>query len=211
TGGDYYDFIQLDDHRAAIAVGDVSGKGIQAAFYMTFVKGLLHSLSQETYAPAEVLKKANRLFCDNSAKGTFISLIYGVIDLQAGTFTFARAGHNPILHLNRSTELIEELQTDVLGIGLTKGEKFDNKIQEIELSITADDLFLLYTDGIVEALNSIHEFYGTDRLIPIVDGMKDDKAEAIISVVSQQVRNFIGQARQHDDMTLMAIRFPKNL
>jgi hypothetical protein len=210
TGGDYYDFIPLDDHRVAVAVGDVSGKGIQAAFYMTLVKGMLHSLCRETDSPAKVLQKANRLFYDNAPKGTFVSLIYGIIDLQAATFTFARAGHNPVLHFQSSSGAVRELRPDGLGMGLTKGKIFDNKISEIKLSITEDDLFLLYTDGIVEALNQAHQFYGMDNLIKLVKRQNCNSASEIVSAVSEEVSRFIGQARQHDDMTLMAIRFRMN-
>ncbi len=207
TGGDYYDFIRLDDHRVAIAIGDVSGKGIQAAFYMTFVKGMLHSLCRETNSPAKVLCKANRLFCENAAKGTFVSLIYGIIDVEECTFTFARAGHNPILRAKLSSGNTEELQPAGLGIGLTKGEIFDNKIEEIKLSITEDDLFLLYTDGITEALNEAHEFYGTENLIKLIQKQKHKPVSKIVSGISTGVSRFIGTAKQHDDMTLMAIRF----
>lgn len=205
TGGDYYDFIQLDEHRVAIAVGDVSGKGIQAAFYMTFVKGLLHSLCRETDSPAEVLKKTNRLFYENANKGTFISLVYGIIDMKENEFTFARAGHNPVLHVNTANDKVKELQPGGLGIGLTKEQIFDNKIEEIKLSITEDDLFLLYTDGIVEALNEMHQFYGTKNLIRLVKKQKNKPAKTIISTVSQSVETYIGKAKQHDDMTLMAV------
>lgn len=207
TGGDYYDFIPLDDHRVAVAIGDVSGKGIQAAFYMTFVKGILHTLCRETDSPALVLKKMNNLFHDNASRGTFVSLVYGVVDLKKNTFTFARAGHNPILHVKTRSGKVNELQPNGLGIGLTKGKVFDNKIQEIELSITEDDMFLFYTDGIVEALNIEHKFYGTDKLIKLVKKLKHEPASNIVSNISDGVTRFIGQAKQHDDMTLMAIRF----
>ncbi|HYW34132.1 MAG TPA: SpoIIE family protein phosphatase [Balneolaceae bacterium] len=208
TGGDYYDFIPLDDHRVAVAIGDVSGKGIQAAFYMTLVKGMLHSLCRETDSPAEVLIKANRLFYENATKSTFVSLIYGIVDIRERTFTFARAGHNPLLHFRESLHSVEELQPNGLGLGLTKAKIFDNKIQEIKLSITEDDLFLLYTDGIVEALNQAHQFYGTENLISLIKKQHSHSSAAeIVSAVSKAVNRFIGPAKQHDDMTLMAIRF----
>ncbi len=209
TGGDYYDFIRLDEHRLAVAIGDVSGKGIQAAFYMTFIKGILHSLSRETYSPGEVLKRANRYFYENANKSTFVSLIYGVINLKEQTFTFARAGHNPILHINTDDHRVEELRPNGLGIGLTKEKIFDNKISEIKLSITGSDLFLLYTDGITEALNEAHQFYGADRLMKLINKHKFETASTVISIVSDQVSNFIGSAKQHDDMTVMAIRFDR--
>ncbi len=207
TGGDYYDFIKLDDYRLAVAIGDVSGKGIQAAFYMTFIKGLLHSLSRENYSPAEVLKKANRYFYENASRNTFISLIYGIIDLKRQTFTFARAGHNPLLHINTNDRSIEELRPNGLGIGLTKEKIFDNKISEIELSITDGDLFLLYTDGITEALNEAHKFYSTDRLKKLINEHKFKTASTVTSIISEEISKFIGAAKQHDDMTVMAIRF----
>lgn len=205
TGGDYYDVIELDGNRLAVAIGDVSGKGIQAAFYMTFVKGLLHSLCRETDSPAEVLKKTNRLFYENATKGTFISLVYGIIDLEKNEFTFARAGHNPVLHVNVAEKKVEELQPGGLGIGLTKDQVFDNKIEEIKLSITEDDMFLLYTDGIVEALNEKHQFYGTKNLIRLVKKHRRKSAKDIVLAVSKGVETYIGRAKQHDDMTLMAI------
>jgi len=206
TGGDYYDFIELGENRIGVAIGDVSGKGIQAAFYMTFVKGLLHSLSREALSPAEILKKANYFFFDNAGKSTFISLIYGVIDLEEKTFTFARAGHNPVLHFNAATNKVDELRPNGLGLGLTKDKIFDNKINEIKLSLTDDELLLLYTDGITEALNETHQFFGTDRLIDVIKKIKEESASTIISAISEEIKRFTGIAKQHDDMTVMAIR-----
>ena len=206
TGGDYYDFIQLDDRRIALTIGDVSGKGIQAAFYMTFTKGIIHSLCRETDSPAELLKKANRLFCDNASKGTFISLIYGIIDLESNTFTFARAGHNPILHLkNRSGEL-SELQPNGLGLGLTRNSSFDDNIKEVQLNLEENDLLVLYTDGIVEALNETHQFYGGNRLLKRLKNQKAKTSQEILDVLTKDVISFIGSAKQHDDMTIMVVK-----
>lgn len=206
TGGDYYDFIQLDDHRVALTIGDVSGKGIQAAFYMTFTKGILHSLCHETDSPAELLKKTNRLFCDNAGKGTFISLVYGIIDLERRTFIFARAGHNPILYMNGQNGKVKELQPSGLGIGLTKEAPFDNNIKEVKLTLGDDDLLILYTDGIVEALNTSRQFYGEDRLAMLLTDKKDKTSKEILDLLSEDVKQFTGTAKQHDDMTIMVIK-----
>ena len=206
TGGDYYDFIQLDDHRVALTIGDVSGKGIQAAFYMTFTKGILHSLCRETDSPAELLKKANRLFCDNARKGTFISLVYGIVDLKKKTFTFSRAGHNPILHLQAKDGKLNELQPNGLGLGLTKNASFDDNIKEVELNLAEGDLLVLYTDGIVEALNDTHQFYGGKRLLKQLKNQKNKTSQEILDVLSKDVSSFIGTAKQHDDMTIMVIK-----
>jgi serine phosphatase RsbU (regulator of sigma subunit) len=205
-GGDYYDFIPLDEHRIAVTIGDVSGKGIQAAFYMTFVKGIIHSLCRETKSPAELLKKANRLFYDNAPRGTFISLVYGIIDLEKHCFHFARAGHNPVLKMNSQSETIEELQPKGIGIGLAKDDSFDCNIEEIELNICRDDVLILYTDGIVEALNENHVFYGTHRLNNLLSRNKNRPAEVILNEVTNDLHAYIGKAKQHDDMTMMVIK-----
>ncbi|MFH5883394.1 PP2C family protein-serine/threonine phosphatase [Halalkalibaculum sp. DA3122] len=206
TGGDYYDFIQLDDHRLGVAIGDVSGKGIQAAFYMTFTKGILHTLCRETESPAEVLKKANKLFYDNARRGTFISLIYGIVDTRQKTFSFARAGHNPILHYAAEKKTINLLQPSGLGLGLTISDSFDNNIQEATLELSAGDLLVLYTDGVVESLNTAHQFYGTGRLQKLLGNSAKKQAPEILSDLVSDVDTFSGKARQHDDMTVMVIK-----
>jgi len=209
TGGDYYDFVQLDDHRVAVMIGDVSGKGIQAAFYMTFVKGVIHSLCRETNSPAEVLKKTNRLFCDNAPRGIFISLVYGILDLKNKTFVFARAGHNPILKIPAANGSLEQLQPRGIGIGLTKGTAFDKEIEEIKISLSDEDLLVLYTDGIVEALNEQQTFYGTHRLNNVLKRNKQQPAKQILELLTRDVESFVGKAKQHDDMTMLVMKMRK--
>lgn len=209
TGGDYYDFVLLDDHRVAVTIGDVSGKGIQAAFYMTFIKGILHSLCREIDSPAEILKKTNRLFYENAPRGTFISLVYGIMDLDKQTFHFARAGHNPVIKIDSMDTKVNELRPNGIGIGLTTGDAFDNNIEELELELKEDDLLVLYTDGIVEALNEEHKFYGTYRLNKLLYDHKDRTAAEILQEVSGDMRKYIGNAKQHDDMTMVIMKLDK--
>ncbi len=206
TGGDYYDFVRLDEHRVAVLVGDVSGKGIQAAFYMTFVKGVIHSLCREIDSPAEVLKKTNYLFCQNAPRGTFISLVYGIIDVRKKTFRFARAGHNPILRVSANNGEVEELRPKGIGIGLSRDGSFEKHIDEVELSLCENDLLVLYTDGIVEALNEQGKFYGTKKLNNIVNSSKSGSAQNVLVSLSEDVRSFIGNAKQHDDMTAVVMK-----
>lgn len=207
TGGDYYDFIRLDEHRIGVAIGDVSGKGIQAAFYMTFIKGIMHSLCRETDSPAELLRKTNRLFFDNAQRGTFISLVYGILDTRGRTFTFARAGHNPVLHFDRSEDRMRDLQPGGLGIGLTREDSFDHNIRDHTVDLEGEDILLLYTDGIVEALNVRREFYGAARLKERLRALSSQTSRGILDRLADDVRTFIGEARQHDDMTMVVIRF----
>lgn len=207
TGGDYYDIIQIDDHRLAVTIGDVSGKSIQAAFYMTFIKGILHSLCRETDSPAEILKKTNRLFYDNAPRGTFISLVYGIVDLNDNTFHFARAGHNPILKIDAGDENAHELRPEGIGVGLTQGDHFDDNMEELKVEMDKDGTLVLYTDGIVEALNKNHTFYGTGRLHNFLQRNRTLSAEALLHKLSDDLYSFMGDTKQHDDMTVVVIKF----
>lgn len=205
TGGDYYDMISLGEQRVALAIGDVSGKGIRAAFYMTFTKGVLHSLSALILSPVELLNQLNRLFNENATRGTFISMIYGILEAKKRTFTFARAGHNPML-LVRKNGTSEWIKPKGLGIGVTKGDNFIENIEEAELKLKEGDVLILYTDGISEMLDAGGRFYGEDRLQELVRNIRDGSSEEIMKRIVSDVNEFKGLAKQHDDMTLVIIK-----
>ncbi len=205
TGGDYYDMIPLGDQRTAIAIGDVSGKGIRAAFYMTFTKGVLHSLSALILSPAELLSQLNRLFNENATRGTFISMIYGILEADKREFTFARAGHNPML-LVRSNGNTEWLKPAGIGIGVYKGDDFIKYTEEATLKLKEGDVIILYTDGITEMLNTSNHFYGEERLERLVRGVRNATSENILQIIINDVNEFKGVAKQHDDMTLVIIK-----
>lgn len=205
TGGDYYDMIPLGDQRTAIAIGDVSGKGIKASFYMTFTKGVLHSLSALIMSPVELLNQLNRLFNENATRGTFISMIYGILEADKRQFTFARAGHNPMLVL-RSNGDSEWLKPDGLGIGVAKGDMFLKTTKESTLKLKEGDVVILYTDGITEMLSPGNQFYGEERLERLVRGVRKASSEKILEIIVDDVKEFKGVAKQHDDMTLVIIK-----
>lgn len=205
TGGDYYDMIPLGEARMAITIGDVSGKGIRAAFYMTFVKGVLHSLSPLILSPVELLKQLNRLFKENATRGTFISMIYGILEADKRRFTFARAGHNPMLVVRKNGES-EWIQPQGVGIGVTTDDNFLRGIEEYVLTIKEGDVVVLYTDGITEMLNSTNRFYGEERLQKLVAEIRTKSSSEILDKIIDDVNEFKGLTRQHDDMTLVIIK-----
>ncbi|MEX1011565.1 MAG: PP2C family protein-serine/threonine phosphatase [Balneolaceae bacterium] len=206
TGGDYYDFLKLDENRIAVVIGDVSGKGVQAAFHMTFVKGMLHALCREDESSVSVMKRANELFFNHTGRGTFISMLYGIIDLKEGEFRFARAGHNPLLHYDRSKNELRPLVPDGLAIGLVRGELFDSNIREQVVSFNRDDLLILYTDGIVEAENRTRHSFGTDRLHRLVYFHQAGSSEEVVHRILHEVSTFTRGVEQHDDMTLIVVK-----
>lgn len=206
VGGDYYDFVEVSPGRLAVVVGDVSGKGIQAAFYMTLVKGFLLPLSRMIDSPAEVLRRLNGLFCENAPRGTFISMIYGVFDVEARTFTFVRAGHNPVILKRSPSQDPEMFRPAGLAIGLTAGPRFDETIVEETIHLRPGDVLVFYTDGFSEAMNARKELYGDVRLAQRVSEVGQRSANEILRAVSEDVHHFMEAAGRHDDMTMVVLK-----
>ncbi|PWN06259.1 SpoIIE family protein phosphatase [Rhodohalobacter mucosus] len=206
TGGDYYDFIELDDDTLAVTIGDVSGKGIQAAFYMTFTKGVLHALCNDFYSTIDVLSKSNTLFRKNADKGTFISLIFGVVDLKNSLFRFSRAGHNPLLYYSIKEEKLHEYTPLGIGLGMADQEVFEKNTSEQSIKLEKGDVLIMFTDGVVEAVNNNDSFYGEARLQKLIRANCHLSPEKLLKVIVDDLERFSDGASQHDDMTMLIIR-----
>ncbi|OQX87952.1 hypothetical protein B6D60_02845 [candidate division KSB1 bacterium 4484_87] len=205
VGGDYYDFLPLGESKLGIVIGDVSGKGIPAAFHMTLTKGFLKSQAKLDLSPRELLINLNELFWENVKRGTFISMIYGIIDVRERKFTFARAGHNPLLIL-KSREGLRSVLPKGLALGLTSGEVFGSNIDEYELPLSAGDVLILYTDGFSEAMNPDKEEFGEENLEKLISELGHHSAQGILNLIENNVRQFVESAPQHDDMTMIVMK-----
>jgi phosphoserine phosphatase RsbU/P len=206
VGGDYYDFVELGPRKLAVLVGDVSGKGIQAAFYMTLTKGFVKALCRADPSPASVLRRLNELFLESAPRGVFITMVYGVIDLEEGTFTHARAGHNPVFHTSARHGSTQILKPFGLAIGLTGGPAFDASLVEETVKLEVGDTLVLYTDGITESVNRRRAQYGEERLEARLKRLGASSAGDAIRVIAEDVHAFIGGVGQQDDMTLVVLR-----
>ena len=204
-GGDYYDFIELGERRVGIAIGDVSGKGTQAAFYMTLTKGFLQALAWQHESPAEVLVAMNRLFYRNVERGHFISMIYAVFDMDARELRIARAGHSPVMRRSDEAD-VEIIQSRGIALGFEAGETFSATIEELRVPLRAGDSFVLYTDGYPEAMTKAREEYGEERLATALRQCGGTSAEELLSHLYRDTRRFTGRAEQHDDMTMVVVR-----
>ncbi len=205
VGGDYYDFIDLGPDKIGIAIGDVSGKGTQAAFYMTLTKGFLKALGRFSTSPSRVLVEMNRLFYENVERGNFISMIYAVFDLKTHSVTIARAGHTPVMRMD-SDHHVDVIQSRGMALGFEAGEKFEQTIEEVTLPIHPGDIFVLYTDGYPEAMTTKREEFGEERLAVTLQRHAGDSAAQILDGLYRETRRFAGKAEQHDDMTMVVVR-----
>jgi sigma-B regulation protein RsbU (phosphoserine phosphatase) len=212
VGGDYYDFFPLSEHRLGVLIADVSGKGTSAALYMAELKGLMLSLSRIHTSPRELLIQANRIIAPHLDARSFITITYGIIDLTAQTLTYARAGHTPLIHLPGgpagSARAARVLTPNgmVLGLKLDRGEMFERLLEESTIALRGGDLYVLFTDGITEAMTRRDDFFGEHRLGQIIEAHGDLPSEELRERVFREVAAFVGDAPQHDDMTLILLR-----
>lgn len=205
VGGDYYDFVELGDGRFGIVVGDVSGKGVSAAFYMAEVKGIFLSLSKLSNSPKELLVRANQALRDSLERNAFISLIYAMVDTRQSSMILARAGHCPVVYI--SSEGSELVRPTGLGLGLTDGAVFSEATEERSLQLKGGDICIFYTDGVTESRNSAGEEYGYERLVQRAKAVQQDGATMIKDEILQDVRSFTGNSTYGDDLTLVVLKW----
>ncbi|MGB2867153.1 MAG: GAF domain-containing SpoIIE family protein phosphatase [Bacteroidota bacterium] len=205
VGGDYYDFILLPNDQLGIVVGDVSGKGVSAAFYMAEVKGIFLSLSKICKSPRELLVRANHTLMENLEKNAFVSLVYAILDVRKARLTLARAGHCPVVYVSGSKH--ELVRPTGLGLGLTDGAVFEDSTEERTIMLRRNDVCVFYTDGITESRNADEEEFGYDRLVATVLEARNLPAIEIKNRILEAVRTFTGNQSYTDDMTLVVIKW----
>ncbi len=204
VGGDYYDYVVLSDHELGIIVGDVSGKGVPAAFYMSEVKGIFQSLSPLYKSPREFMLRANTVLMESIDKHSFVSLIYGILDVRTGHFQIARAGHCPLLHVGEGSGVY--LRPDGMGLGLAEHSIFAGSIEEQTIRLRPGDLCVLYTDGVTEAHRNGEEF-GYERLRAAAGCADGRTAAGVKDDILLAVDAFIDHGAPHDDLTLVVVRW----
>ena len=206
VGGDYYDLLPLSDTRMGVLVADVSGKGTSAALYMAELKGLVLSLSRIYESPARLLGEANRILAQNMDPRSFITMTYAVVDTVRGTMTYARAGHNPLIQLSKGVTRV--LTPAGLGLGMDRGERFEEILEEAEIRLESGDVFLFFTDGVSEAMNGRAELFGERRLRDVLEHVIETESDEVElkDRILGEIRRFVGDAAQHDDMTMVILK-----
>jgi serine phosphatase RsbU (regulator of sigma subunit) len=205
-GGDYYDFINPGNGRYGFIIGDVAGKGMPAAIYMTLTKGIFQAVAETENSPREVLVKMNSLIYKAIERNYFVTMIYAVLDTTANTFTFARAGHEPLIYFDNAKNEIKSLRPDGIGIGLEKGTIFNKTIKEFTLSPGAGDIMLLHTDGVTDVKNKENLSFGSERIIKIVEEHKNLSSPDLIKKFYLELNHFRDDYPQYDDMTIISIK-----
>jgi len=202
-GGDFYDFFLIDEDHLAVAIGDVSDKGIPAAIFMAVTRTLLKSVALTGMPAGECLRQVNKLLTLENTSCMFVTLFYGILNLRTGEFDYCNAGHNPpyLIGSTGSAEILRSPGGIVLGIN----ENFPYRSESINLS-SGDRLFL-YTDGITEAFNGKQEMFSDWRLRACLRQTNGSSPREIIRRVAGEVRDFAGDVPQSDDLTMLVVRY----
>lgn len=203
VGGDFYDFYSTHHNILNFLIADVSGKGIPASLFMMRAKTELKSLTETGMSLDEVFTKGNDALCEGNDAGMFVTAWQGCLDTQTGKILFANAGHNApaIRHADGSFEYLSSKP----GFVLAGMEGVQYKIQETKLE--PGDIIFTYTDGVTEATNSNEELYGEQRLLDILNRSADHSMEELCKAVKADVDEFVGDAPQFDDITMLAVRY----
>lgn len=211
VGGDYYDFIkpQSDDHSLYIVVGDVKGKGMAAALYMVRVQALLQYLLEEILSPKEVLIALNHNICKIMRKDYFISMMITRV-YQNGKFTLCRAGHMPVIHYQAQERNCLIIEPKGIAIGLENSGHFQKTLEEVNIEAKTDDVFVFYTDGLIETMNKKGDQYGEESLLKSVKENATKSTAEIKDSVLKSVAKFSGMMPSHDDLTLIVVKIKKS-
>ena len=205
VGGDFYDFFLIDENHLALVIADVSGKGIPAALFMMMSKIFIKNAALDGTSPKEVLETVNNQICANNNEEMFVTVWLGILDLESGILTAANAGHEkPIIKsANGEFELFNDRNGFVVG-GM-EGVKY----KDYEIQLEEGSKLFVYTDGVAEATNENTELFGIERTIEALNTAKDENPEKILEAVKKKVDEFVGEAPQFDDLTMLCFELKK--
>ncbi len=207
VGGDYYDFILLDENRLAVIVADVAGSGASAAFYMAHLKGVFQSLAQLNLPVSTFLEFANEALSRCLAKRVFITVTYALFDFGKQLVLYGRAGHTPVLYYESEIDQAYFLEDEGLGLGIIRDSSYSKFVKTYQQRFNPDDVFVLFTDGIVESRNSqTQREYGNERLLNCVKEHADTSAETLKKLILNDYYTYINTKKYPDDHTLIVIK-----
>jgi phosphoserine phosphatase RsbU/P len=204
VGGDFYDFI-FQDENLQFMIADVSGKGVPAALFMALSRTIVRACSAPYKKAAERLRCANNMIVSDSrsvTSGMFVTLFFASLDRRDRILVYANGGHNPPLLLRAAVSSIETTQVTGAALGMMEDMEYEQR----QLTLESGDILLLYTDGIVEAMNDKEEFFGPDRLRSSLAAAAELSAQEILDSILRNLRQFTKGAEQSDDITAIVIK-----
>ncbi len=205
--GDFYDFLKLDENRTGVLIGDVSGHGVDAAVVMGMVKKVLNMAGTARSRPRDVLTYANEVIRPDLDRTTFVTACYGILDAQERTFSFARAGHNPVLLYNPGRDdRPVALRPDGIALGVPANLRRGAGYEEMAFQLIKNDILLLYTDGIAEQKNKAGQMLRIDGLMQIMKQYAIRDCHFLIEGIKGFLEKYREGVPLEDDVTVIIVR-----
>ena len=203
VGGDFYDFFLIDEDHLALVIADVSGKGVPAALFMMASKILINNYSLYGKTPSNILNAVNERICERNEDNMFVTVWLGILEISSGKLTCCNAGHEypAIKKADGEFELIKDKHG--LSIGSMPGIKY----KDYEIQLEKGDTLFVYTDGVPEATNAELQLFGTERMVEALNSAAEDSLSDLLQTVRGKVDDFVGEAPQFDDLTMLALRY----
>ena len=213
VGGDFYDFFMIDDDHLALVTADVSGKGVPAALFMTISKTLIKNEAMHGKPPAEVLRTVNEQLGENNKEGMFVTVWLGVLELSTGTLRYADAGHEKLLLYRDGKWAYVEKTRRSAAIAMLPPEMLklmpESPFVAGELQLSPGDALFQYTDGVTEATNARDELFGEERLLDAMNRAPTCEPSDILPWLHGEIDEFVREAPQFDDITMLALSLKK--
>ncbi|MBW2095965.1 MAG: PP2C family protein-serine/threonine phosphatase, partial [Deltaproteobacteria bacterium] len=203
VGGDFYDFIEMGEEKVGVIVGDVTGKSVSGALVMAAARSVFRMLSEQALSIGEIMNLANRRTKKDIKSGMFVALLYAVVDGKKRTVHLSSAGQTQPIHRDAKTgkARLVETEGDTFPLGILEETEYEETLLELE----PGDAVIFYTDGIVEAMNEKEELFGFERLLEVVNSGRTLSADALLKTILDRVKEFVGSAAQHDDLTVIVV------
>ena len=203
VGGDFYDFFFIDEDWFCFCIGDVSGKGVPAALFMAVTKTLIKSRAADDYSPVSIITRVNDELSQDNIEAMFVTIFIGILNTKTWQLVYTNAGHNPP-YLKRKDGSIKRFdQIHGPAVGAMSGLAYE----ESKICLSKEDIILLYTDGITEAMDRAQNFFSEERLADILSSLGDISAEDVVNYTVSEVKRFEDGTDQVDDITILSVQF----
>ena len=208
VGGDYFDFLHVDDRTEGIVVADVSGKGVPGSLVMTMIRTALRMEARGNRSASDVMAKMNTFVTEDMKKGMFVTMFYVVLDSVNRDVSYASAGHNPMILYRGQSDTTYFLKPKGIPVGINTPDQelFRKTISVEKLRLRQDDMLVIYTDGITEAMNTAREQFGEGRLLAAIKTYGHLTPQEFSDKLNKEIEEFTGGAPQNDDITLVAVK-----
>ena len=202
VGGDYYDYFYLGQDKIGLVIADVSGHGPRAALVMTMVKGILHSITSKFTSVDQALTQINWIISRIVPPEVFVTMMFLAFDLKNKILGLANAGHNPLIYYDHKVKTCQKVEFQACAVNVIPEIQYALK----EISVRSNDAFLIYTDGVTEAVNGKNEMFTIERLMQVFKQSKDKPAKKILEIIQKELDAFSEGTAQSDDRVIIAVK-----